>query len=271
MRWAVYAAVGLAVVFATWVEPAKGQHPAAPMPTPGFYNGMTPNSTIDGDAARLSAYAGLMNSQAAALGAMGSFNLNRAYADAIDNQTMMTWNEYYWACVDEECRRSRVARSERRKRLISLYNERRERITNRPEELDLLNGDALNMLLGQLSNPKIHPSSWRKKGESIPGETIQRCAFRYPSVGMTISLGRLTVRDGWPLALRDKAFAPERAAYHKAVETALEQNLEGKLTPETFRSLRKTVEALKVKLTATIPASETERLRSSQHVSRRPG
>jgi hypothetical protein len=189
---------------------------------------------------------------------MGTFNLNRAYADAIDNQTMMTWNEYFWACVDEECRRSRVARSERRKRLIGLYNERRERITNKPEELDLLNGDALNILLGQLSNPKIHPSSWSKKGEAIPGETIQRCAFHYPSVGMTISLGRLTVRDGWPQALRDKAFAPGRAAYQKAIETALEQNLEGKLTPETFRVLKKTVEALKVKLTATIPPSETD-------------
>ena len=171
---------------------------------------------------------------------------------------MMTWNEYYWATVDEECRRSRVARSERHKRLIGLYNERRERITNKPEELDLLNGDALNVLLGELSNPKIHPSKLRKQGEPIPGETIQRCAFRYPSVGMTISLGRLTIRDGWPFTLRAQAFAPERAAYQKAMETALEQNLDGKLTPEAFKMLQKAVEALKLKLKATIPPSDRD-------------
>jgi hypothetical protein len=75
---------------------------------------------------------------------------------------------------------------------------------------------------------------------------------------MTISLGRLTVRDGWPQTLRGKDFAPERAAYHRALDTALEQNLEGKLMPETFKALKKSVEGLRFKMMATIPASETK-------------
>jgi hypothetical protein len=258
MRPVVCTAICVTVALGPGVALVRAQHHAAPMPTPGFYNGLTPNSTIDGDASRLAGYAGLVNAEAARIGALGTFNLNRAHADAIDSSTMMAWNEYIWGCLNEENRRSLAARAERRKRLISLYNARRERIANNPVELDLMNGDALNMLLEQLSNPKIHPAILRKKGEAIPGETIQRCAFHYPSIGRTISLGRLTVRDGWPPALRGQSFAQERAAYHKAVETAMEQNLAGKLSLETFRSLQKTVEALKVKFKATSPPTQDD-------------
>jgi hypothetical protein len=231
---------------------------AQPMPTPGFYNGFTPNSTIDGDAARLAAYTNMVNAEAAKLGALGTFNLNRAHADAIDNDTLMKWNGYFAACMAAENMRSGASRAARRQHLIEMYNARKARIANNPEEIDLLNGDALNELLAQLSNPKIHPSSLRKRGETIPGETIQRCAFHYASRGLTISLGRLTIRDGWPFSLREKAFASEQVAYQKAVEAALEQNLQGKLTPEAFRTLQQAVEALKSRLKETVPPAQKE-------------
>jgi hypothetical protein len=199
-----------------------------------------------------------VNAETSRIGALGTFNLNRAHADAIDSSTMMAWNEYMWRCLNEENRRSDDARAARRLRLLALYKERRERIANRPEELDLLNGDALNSLMETLSNPKIHPYSLIKKGDTIPGETIQRCAFRYPSLGMTISLGRLTVRDGWPPALRGKAFAREREAYRRASENALDQNVAGKLTLDDFRPLEQAVDELRSKLKATIPASQRD-------------
>jgi hypothetical protein len=261
MRRSLIVAVALVVLLGLALGRCQAQQhaaPAQPMPTPGFYNGFTPNSTIDGDAARLAAVTGLVNAEANRLGALGTYNLNRAHADAIDSATLQSWNEYFAACMAEENRRSGTARAARRQHLIEMYNVRRARIANNPEEIDLLNGDALNELLAQLSNPKIHPSSLRKRGETIPGETIQRCAFHYASRGLTISLGRLTVRDGWPLALRDQAFAAERRAYQTAVEAALEKNLQGKLTPEAFRTLQQAVEALKARLKATIPAAQKE-------------
>ena len=213
------------------------------MQPPGFYNGLTPNSTINGDAARLSSYAGLVNADAGAfatkLNAMGTFNLNRAQAEAIDNATMMKWNEYFWACVDEENRRSRVGPVlSGANDVISLYNDRRERDREQARRARPTQWRRAQCAPRAALEPQDPSVKLEKAGRDDPGETIQRCAFRYPSVGMTISLGRLTVRDGWPLALRGKAFARERAAYQKAMETALEQNLEGKLTPEAFKSLQ---------------------------------
>ena len=262
MRRAMYSTVGLALVFSSWLPAARAQHHAQPMSPPGFFNGLTPNSTPEGDAARIGAVAGLLPAQAGAfpapVNALGAYNVMRAQADSIDLSTMIRWNEYLAATMGIENNLSVSAWRARRQHLKEMYNKRKQRIANSPEELDLLNGDALNALLEQLSNPKIHPSDLKKKGESIPGETIQRCVFRYPSLDLTISLGRLTLRDGWPLALCATAFADQRKAYHQALDIALEQNLAGKLTPESFRAVKEAVEALKAKLTKTIPASQKD-------------
>jgi hypothetical protein len=262
MRKAVYTVVGLTVTLGSWADRVWAQHHAQAMPPPGFYNGLTPNSTVEGDVSRLGAYGALASAptggSAAAVNAVGAYNLLRSHADSVDMSNMIRWNEYLAATMEVENNQSLVRRGERRKHLIAMYNLRKQRIANDPTELDLFNGDALNALLEQLSNPKISPSLLRKSGESIPGETIQRCAFRYPSFGLTISLGRLTVRDGWPFALRGMPFAEERKAYHAAVEKALEQNLAGNLTPEAFRAVQAAVKALTAKYKATIPASEKD-------------
>ncbi len=262
MRKIVSNVFGLAVLSSSWATSVCGQQHVQPMATPGFYNGLTPNSTPEGDAARLGAYGALMTAQgngfASVFNAIGLYNLNSAQADAIDARTMITWNEYIYSCLEAENQLNQGSRTARRDRLRRQYRERKERIAYNPSELDLFNGDALNALLEQLSNPKIHPYVLKKSGESIPGETLQRCAFRYPSQNLTVSLGRLTVRDGWPLSLRGVTFKEEREAYRDAVEKALEQNLSDKLTPEAFRALKRAVEALKDELKKTIPADERE-------------
>ena len=163
MRLAMCTAICLTVTLGPGVAPLWGQHHPAPMPTPGFYNGLTPNSTIDGDASRLAGYAGLVNADAARIAAMGKYNLDRAHADAIDSATLMSWNEYFVACIEEENRRSKLAQSVRRQRLIRAYNARQERIANDPDEIDLLNGDALNQLLATaLQDPSVRPEEMRR-------------------------------------------------------------------------------------------------------------
>jgi hypothetical protein len=259
MRCPVHPAFGLAVVLAVCPALARAQHHAAQ--PPGFHQGLTPNSTFEGDTARFNGLGAIMSAQSmgfgSALNALGMYNLCQAQANQIDSATTMAWMDYYKQSMREECAQSLANRAARRKHQIELYNRRKERIANNPNELDLLGGDALNALLEQLSNPKIEPSALKKAGESIPGETIQRIALKYASKGLTISLGRLTVRDGWPPALRDDRFAPERKGYLDAVQATLERNLARKLTPEDFKSLQAAVLALKRKLKATIPESDS--------------
>lgn len=251
----------MAFLLGLWAALAHAQHHAAPFAQPpGFYNGLTPSSTVEGDSTRFNGFAAAMSAQstgvATALNSLGFYNMCQAQADQIDAATSMAWMDYYKRSMHEEHMQSLANRAARRKRLIELYNRRKDRVANNPNELDLLSGDALNSLLEQLSDPKLDSSALRKGGQSIPGETIQRIALKYASRGLTISLGRLTVRDGWPPALRDDRFALERKGYHAAVQAVLERNLAGKLTPEDHKSLQAAVLALKRKLSATIPESD---------------
>ena len=76
---------------------------------------MTPNSTVPGDAMRMSAGASAMAAEAGAfatvLNAVGQYQLNAAHATAIDSATMMAWNEYYHAILNEQERRNRLHRT----------------------------------------------------------------------------------------------------------------------------------------------------------------
>jgi hypothetical protein len=246
-----YRLAGAWVIVATSLaaHPTSGQEQKSAPTPPGLYQGLTAGSTPPGDAFRLGELAALQ-------AAMGTpmFFLSRPVADAIDSATIMSWNEYYQAILDLQNRQHRARRSQR----LKLYNQRQQRISDDPGEIDLMLGDAPNALLAQLANPRIGPSSLRRYGEPIPGETIQRITFHFGTGEAPISLGRLTVRDGWPLALRGAAFERERRAYQDALEVVLELSRQSKLTPEAFRDLQRAVEALRRKLQEMNPSLQRE-------------
>jgi hypothetical protein len=239
MRRNLLAVGGLIVATSLGTHPASGQEPRPPLVPPGLANGPAPIPAMVADGLRLGELSALQF-------AMGTpyFFMSRALSDAIDTSTIMTWNEYYQSILDLQNRQHRARRSQR----LKLYNQRQQRILEDPGEVDLMLGDAPNAVLAVLSNPRIGPSSLRRYGETIPGETIQRITFHFGTGEAPISLGRLTVRDGWPLALRDAAFDRERRAYQDALEVVLESSRQGKLTPEAFRDLQRAVEALHRKL-----------------------
>ncbi len=63
---------------------------------------------------------------------------------------------------------------------------------------------------------------------------------------------------GWPLPLRGVAFERERRVYQAAIETALEENLKGSLTPEAFQGVQRAVAGLRRKLQAAGSSLERE-------------
>jgi hypothetical protein len=240
------------LLMSPWITPARGQQHGPTVPPPGFYNGLTPTSTVPGDVMRLTAASNAMMVEATAfatrLGAIGQYQLNRAHADAIDSVTMMAWNEYYHAILNEQERRNRLHRAARRESLKQAYAERRERIENKPEILDLLNGDSLNAILVMLSDPRIPPSFLRGHGDIVPGVTIHKLTFHYAASRLTISVGRLMVRGGWPLIMCGADFDKLRADYLTTIEEVLERCRAGALTPEAFRAAQRAVAALDAKL-----------------------
>lgn len=67
----------------------------------------------------------------------------------------------------------------------------------------------------------------------------------------------MTDPEDWPLPLRSDAFKPEREAYQKAVDDALEEDKDGgSLKPETIAKVRDSVARLYRKVADTIPKTK---------------
>lgn len=197
---------------------------------------------------------------------MGVYNLDTAQANSINVNTEIRWNEYvtfYFARENEAKARYREAQREKkeegRKTILA-------RIRERPQERDLQNGDALNMLLEALNDPKIHESSYRSARVALPADVVRRIPFRVDTEAAEFSMQRLLPRGTgkWPVALQDDRFARERRAYERAVDAALEQQIAGKMSMDVIKGVKEAVEGLSRSLDAAVTPGKDQLYRESK-------
>jgi len=192
-----------------------------------------------------------------AMGA-GVYNEDTAVANAINLDTLIRWNQYLYLSQLEANRyeRQRIARQQARDSAAgeAVY----ERIRDKPTPDDIANGDALNVALDQLTDPKVHSSALRLATNKVPGRVVRDIPFVKASEAITISLDKLTAEDGWPAALRGPKFADERKAYSEAIDKSLEEDRDGEISPETLARVRSSLDQLKAKLEANRPTDRAE-------------
>jgi hypothetical protein len=212
----------------------------------GTYIG--PGSTVQGDYLR-----GL---GIAAVGA-GVYNLDTAMANSINTDTMIRLNEYLAGVAKQE----NLANAQHRAWLLAKnrenYDKVRRRIMENPEARDVQNGDALNAVLVQLQDPTIDESSFRFSPVPLSIDVVRRIPFKLDSQGIRFSFERLSTRGKgkWPIALQDRRFAEDRRAYERALDDALEQQIEGKMSLEAISALEKTVNNLAERLDSLVKPS----------------
>ena len=210
-------------------------------------NGIGPGSTAPGD---------ILRGEGIFLNGLGNYELNSARGRSIDNDTSMRWNQYVYDSIKEHNRIAIEKLARGKEKRLEGYRDIKKRMLENPTPVDLRQGDALNVVLEELSNPKISPSSFRSARVPIEGGSVQDIPFQYPRLAGVISMRTIAVRDGWPLPLRGEAFAPERKAYNRAVETVLEQDIDKKLQPESVKAVQAAVEGLRSKIELTIPQTD---------------
>jgi hypothetical protein len=188
---------------------------------------------------------------------MGSYNLNTAMANSINVDTEIKWNEYVYACIKNEMRENAEHRAAMMARDHENYNKIQQRIRENPEERDVENGDSLNAVLDQLLSPKIQESSFRYAEVPLAVDAIRLIPFKLGEKNEKFSMTRLSPRGKgkWPVAFQDDRFAAERRGYERALDTALEQAIDGKMSQEALREVEVAVERLKHKLDKVIPPS----------------
>jgi hypothetical protein len=190
-----------------------------------------------------------------------------AMGDSIETDTWMRLNEYIFQSVRQAAMRERKRIQERIDRNREHYNKLLDQILNNPEFKDVRKGDALNSLYNELTNPQIAESAFRLSPVNLSGENIRNIPFFYAKEGLPFSLRRLTSRGSWPVGLRGPEFAAERRAYERAVDTALEQQMEGKLSRQSVNAIESAVNALSIRLDQVItPSRDKVYMEASGHV-----
>jgi len=197
---------------------------------------------------------------------LGVLREDTAEAAAINEGTVKDWNEFMFLSQQEANRREYL-RSQRRMRRDAASGEAfHQRLRDNPTPEDIRDGNALNVLLDQVTDPRVHSSALRTADAPIPSEVVRTIPFRNATEPVTLSLQTLTVEDGWPIALKAPIFAPERRAYQDAINQALKEDEEGDISPQTLMAVRSAVDRLQAKLTQNRPRDPQELVEAQNYV-----
>jgi len=139
----------------------------------------------------------------------GGYNRDTAIANSIEQDTILRWNEYMFQSQQEANRRAALRRAGQNRRTIDSGSAISKRVRENPDEHDLRNGDALNAILDEITNPKVHGVALRTIKNPISGQVIREIPFESASEAVTLSLHQLTGEGKWPVALHGERFAAE--------------------------------------------------------------
>lgn len=238
------AALGLAIVLAFSPVDAHAQWGYGHYP--GGYGGYGwggwggAGSTVGGSVAQ---GLGMFN-----MGA-GVYNEKTAVANSINTDTVMRWNQYVYESQKEATRQYYGRRDASIARNKDAFNAQMDRIHNNPSARDIQQGDALNAILDQLSDPRIPPSALRSIDAPVDADLIRQIPFVNASEAITISLAKIRDAATWPARLRDPRLEPEQKDFEKLVDQARKENQDGEISNETLDQLRGVALRIKSKLT----------------------
>ncbi len=184
--------------------------------------------------------AGYMAGLGAYARGQGTYQLEKAKADAINVNTMVKWNKALRA-------RQLTLREDKRKEAIKREAEREVRA----EQLNLRDGTTLNDLLYQIldADPAVAKSA-RVKAPLSPS-AIREIPFEWDSEAVTTCIDQLTATAELPGPLADPRFTDERNALHSAVERALEEDASGTVSRATVKRINDAVASYRSKFLKT--------------------
>lgn len=196
----------------------------------------------------------------------GAYNEETAVANSVNADTVLRWNQYLWQSQQEANRREYLRMARRQQRDSATGDLIYKRLRDNPTERDISEGNALNVILEQLTDPRIHSSALRLANEPIKSEVIKTIPFENASEGITLSLNQLAANETWPLALQGEKFAAERQAYQQSIAQVLKEDEEGQISARALADVRASISRLRTKLAANRPADRTQLVQADNYV-----
>lgn len=123
--------------------------------------------------------------------AEGVYNKQTAIANSINADTVMRWNDYLHESQMMANRRRQERLAASRDRNAALAAENQKRLRDNPEPRDIFQGDALNVALDEIDDPRVYTRALHAATVKIGGDKIRLIPFRYAAAAMTMSVHQL--------------------------------------------------------------------------------
>jgi hypothetical protein len=200
--------------------------------------------------------------------AAGQYNVETAQARSINADTAMQFNQYMYQASVESSRTYHAKLAKDKSRSEKGAEAVRERLRNNPNQGDIARGDALNVAMDELKNPKIFKQTIYTANKSkVGGEAIRDIPFQYASAAISVSVHQLT-QGGAPNVLKNgEAFDSDRKALRAiAAELRKEGDETGTHKPETIQKAKDQILATKAKVEATLPKGSVDRQAADKYM-----
>ena len=196
----------------------------------------------------------------------GVYNWKTAVADSINADTVMRWNNYMWES-QQVANRMIIEQSERQtQRTLDARRGISDRLRNNPNQSDINRGDALNVALVELNNPRVYLRALRGASAKVEGAKIRDIPFQYAAAAITVSVEEL-LREGPPAALKAEAFAADLKALKETGAALRKQGNEGgDFDPATLGRAQDQIRAVQARVAATLPAGSAGRREADRYL-----
>jgi hypothetical protein len=239
LRWAAL----LAVVLVVPGLPARAQY--------GRYGGWGGwggggGSTVQGSMARgMGVYAA----------GAGQYNVQTAEARSMNANTAMQVNDYMYAVNQRNAKT--YTRTQQKK--IDATNETADatyrRLHDNPSPDDIRSGDALNVVLDELTNPKVYTQVVQKAAQPIASGLVKNIQFEYAARMIAISLADLSSRGVPDVLLTTPEFQPDRTALRALFDQVKQESASpgSQVSHETLAKCREAIKVLQDKVKGKLP------------------
>lgn len=209
-----------------------------------------------------------LRGQGAYLRGLGWYNLATAKADSINADTTIRWKQDLRQ-IQQEIRDIDARRQAGQKAKIEDVKrrqaERETQLRVAPRAVDVQTGEALNVLVFDLTDPEITLADWEAKPVPLPeGTSVKELIFKFIPFSRStknstalskgvIALSRLDIEGKWPTVVKLDALDRERSAYEKAYRKVHDQILDGEFNLNSVLDMDRSLESLRVKANSAVP------------------
>lgn len=191
----------------------------------------------------------------------GSFNEQTAQARSINANTAMQFNEYIYQNQQRRNQQYYAQLAQRQQNVVTTLDTTYTRLHDHPEAADIHRGDALNVVLDELTDPGVYIQSVQAANQPMSGMFVKSIPFQYAAGAITISLDDLTAQGVPDVLLTNPRFESERQTIRGLATQIRKQESDGTpISPELLAQLRTAVTAVKSKLDSAYPVDSPDRI-----------